>query len=109
MLKFTIAKKTCKCFLCGAEIKEGQKAQWFEKVSTGHGEWSGKAYNRTQWKLICESGCGDRLHAKELLAKTTKEQQDAHFLIAQLRSIATPEQDIIKMIDYYAQKGIVVS
>lgn len=104
----TVAKQDCKCYQCGATISEGQAAQWFEKVSTGHGEWSGKAYQRTQWKLICESGCGDRLYAKEQESKFIKEQQAAQLCIEQLRSFNMSQSDIDKMIAYYANKGIVV-
>ena len=108
MSKFTIAKKSCKCFQCGAEIKEGEKAQWFEKISTGHGEWSGKAYDRTMWKLICVSGCGERLYAKEQADKAVKEQQDAQFLVDQLRSMNISQENIDNMVDYYTTKGIQV-
>lgn len=106
MNKYTVAKKTCQCHICGATINEGQRAQWFEKVSTGHGEWSGKAYTVSRWKLICESGCGERLQAKEVEVKSNNDTLAAQHTVDTIRNSGAGADDIQGLIDYYLQKGI---
>lgn len=109
-MRTTIAKKSCKCHICGAQINVGDKVKWYEHVRHGHGEWSGKSYSFSQWKLICLSGCGERLLEKENLEKQVKEIENAKFVIEQLKlNPGVSQENIDNMVYYFKQKGIDVN
>lgn len=107
-MKTTIAKKACKCNLCKRPIAAGDVAKWVEVVHTGHGEWSGKAYTRREWKLECLEGCGEHLYKLQQEQELAKKQHDAQIAVDSLRSAGVDIAQINAMIALFAIGGIVV-
>jgi len=105
MGKLIVAKKACKCWLCKAPINVGDKVQLHSHTSVGHGEWSGKQYTRTHWKLQCAEGCGERLLAVEEQNKKLQAVKDAQNTIELLRKLGI---SVLEMIAHYSEQGIIV-